>query len=184
MMKILGIDLSLTSPAICYFEGEEFNQEQCYFNYFTSNKKLVLTNNKFCGILIPEFHNDMQRYENISRWAMDVIVDTNPDHIFIEGYSFSSTGKVFNLAENCGILKYNIWKSGTTFSVLPPSVVKKNATGKGNANKQLMEEVFVKTTGLDIRKQLQLSMSVTNPVSDIIDSYFIAKAGLEYVKEK
>ena len=184
MMKILGIDLSLNSPAVCFFSGEQFNQEECIYFYFTNNKKLAITNKKFSGTLIPEYYNDMQRYENITRWVMNIISDHTPDHIFIEGYSFSSTGKVFNIAENCGILKYNIWKYGITYSVLPPSVVKKNATGKGNANKQLMEETFLLTTGLDVRKQLKLSASVSNPVSDIIDSYFIAKAGLEYVKEK
>ena len=47
-----------------------------------------------------------------------------------------------------------------------------------------MEIAFKQETGFDFRKHLQLSESATNPVSDIIDSYYVAKAGLTYVKEK
>ena len=56
----------------------------------------------------------------------------------IEDYSFGSKGRVFNLAENCGLLKYMLFKKGYRFFTVPPTVVKKFATGKGNANKEAM----------------------------------------------
>lgn len=181
-MKIIGIDLSLNSPACCYFEGDEFNFNQCKFYFLTLNKKLEGSFHPITGTLIKEYVSQQERYHNISRWIVDVIYDTSPEHIFIEDYSFSSTGRVFNIAENCGILKYNLWKSSITFTTIPPTVVKKAATGKGNSNKVAMEQAFLSSTGFDIRKHLQLSQSVSNPVSDIIDSYYVCKAGLYYEK--
>ena len=41
-MKIAGIDLSLTSPSICVFDGDVFSFEQCNFYYLTGSKKSVI----------------------------------------------------------------------------------------------------------------------------------------------
>jgi len=179
-MKILGIDLSLTSPACCLFEGDEFNFNGCQFYFYTTNKKIEGSRHPVYGTLAPEFNHDQERYYNITHWIVSILYDKEPNHIFIEDYSFASTGRVFNIAENCGILKQTLWRSNVTFTTIPPTVVKKQATGKGNSNKVAMEIAFKNETGFDIRKHLQLSESSTNPVSDIIDSYYVAKAGLYY----
>ena len=184
LIKIIGVDLSLISPALCYFKGEEFNFEQCEFFFMSKNKKLCSPRPPVYGRLIEDYLTDIDRYVQISAWVFECVDHVTPDHIFIEDYAFASTGRVFNIAENCGILKYNLWKAGFGFSCIPPTVVKKVATGKGNANKAAMEIAFKQQTGFDFRKHLQLSQSATNPVSDIIDSYYVAKAGLTYVKEK
>ena len=59
-----------------------------------------------------------------------------------------------------------------------PSVVKKGATGKGNADKDKMYEAFVKETKVDLKKLFDTD-KVGNPISDIVDSYFIQKVGYE-----
>ena len=56
------------------------------------------------------------------------------------------------------------------------SVVKKGATGKGNADKDMMYEAFVKETKIDLKKLFDTE-KVGNPISDIVDSYFIQKVG-------
>ena len=102
----------------------------------------------------------------------------NPE-IFIEGYSFGSKGQgLFQIAENCGILKYRLLEKGHNYNTVVPSVVKKGATGKGNADKDMMYEAFVKETKMDLKKLLDTD-KVGNPVSDIADSYFIKKVGYE-----
>lgn len=184
MMKIIGIDLSLTSPALCLFHGDEFNFEQCKFWFYTTNKKLQVNLPPITGTLAKEFTKDQERYHNIFNWIYEIIDWNKPDHIFIEDYAFASTGRVFNIAENCGILKYNLWKLGITFTTIPPTVVKKVCTGKGNSNKVAMEQAFIQQTGFNVRKHLQLSQSASNPVSDIIDSYYVTKAGLTYEVKK
>ena len=59
-----------------------------------------------------------------------------------------------------------------------PSVVKKGATGKGNADKDMMYEAFLKETKIDLKKILDTE-KCGNPLSDIVDSYYIAKVGYE-----
>ena len=52
----------------------------------------------------------------------------------------SSFGSLFQIAENCGILKYRLQEENLPYSTVVPSVVKKGATGKGNADKDMMYE--------------------------------------------
>lgn len=180
MAHTLGIDLSLTSPALCFHIGDEFTVNGCNFFYLTKQKKLAVDLHPTQGTLIEEYNHDIERYHFISSWIIRKINEFEPEHIFIEDYSFSSTGRVFNIAENCGILKYNLWKNGISYTTIPPTVIKKLATGKGNANKDAMEQSFLQETGFNIRNHLSLSKSVSNPVSDIIDSYYVNKTGLYF----
>ena len=64
------------------------------------------------------------------------------------------------------------------YDTVVPSVVKKGATGKGNADKDMMYESFVKETKIDLKKIFDTD-KVGNPISDIADSYFIQKVGYE-----
>ena len=69
-----------------------------------------------------------------------------------------------------------------SFTSIPPTVIKKYATGKGNANKDLMYESFTAEllTPPDLQKSLQpKSKKLSNPVTDLVDAYFIAKWGWE-----
>ena len=48
--------------------------------------------------------------------------------IFIEGYSFEPKGQgLFQIAENCGILKYRLLQKIYSYTTVVPSVVKKGA---------------------------------------------------------
>ena len=57
-------------------------------------------------------------------------------------------------------------------------MVKKGATGKGNADKEMMYNAFVAETNIDLKSILETD-KVGNPVSYIADSYFIQKVGYE-----
>ena len=54
------------------------------------------------------------------------------------------------------------------------SIVKKFATDKGNANKDLMYEHFCKDTKTDLMKTFDMQ-TLSNPITDIVDSYYIAR---------
>jgi hypothetical protein len=60
-------------------------------------------------------------------------------------------------------------------TIIEPSKAKKLATGKGNADKQAMYEAFSKETNTDLMFIFK-QKSLTNPVTDIVDSYFILKS--------
>ena len=104
--------------------------------------------------------------------------------VFLEGYAFANSGKsrVRSVAENTGLLKHKLYKSKHKYTPVPPSVVKKYATGRGNANKEVMYEAFNAelVTPPNLQERLRpKSKKLSNPVTDIVDAYFIAKWGWE-----
>ena len=103
-MRTVGIDYSLSSPCICINTGAEFNIFNCSFHYLASSKKYEGINGNLNGILHTDFTSDEQRYASITTWALKLLEEG--DVICIEGYSMGSTGRVFNIAENAGLLKH------------------------------------------------------------------------------
>ena len=118
-------------------------------------------------------------FSNISNWVISKLPKSIK--VFIEGYSFGSKGQaLFQIAENCGILKYRLQELNIPYDTIVPSVVKKGATGKGNADKLKMYEQFVKDTGINLIKEFDQS-KLNNPVTDVVDAYYVAKAGYDRV---
>ena len=67
-------------------------------------------------------------------------------------------------------------KVANDINIFAPAEIKKFATGKGNANKELMYKAFVDETGDDLAQLFEFDpYTGQSPVSDIIDSYYIAK---------
>ena len=170
----IGIDYSLTSPAVCVNDGD------LNFYYLTNKKKWIgKQSDNIIGYEHKEWNDPIERFTYISDFVMDLLSDykQNQPIIFIEGYSFGSKGRgVFQIAENCGILKYRLLEEKFGYNTVVPSVVKKGATGKGNADKDMMYEAFVKETNIDLKKLFDTD-KVGNPISDIVDSYYIQKVG-------
>lgn len=171
---IVGIDYSLTSPAIC------INNGNLMFFYLTNKKKWIgQMSEDIIGYEHKEWTDPIQRFKQISDFALDIISPLINPKVYIEGYSFGSKGQgLFQIAENCGILKYRLMENKIPYDTVVPSVVKKGATGKGNADKDMMYEAFKKETKLDLKKIFDTE-KVGNPISDIADSYFIQKIGSE-----
>ena len=183
MTVVAGIDYSLTSPALCVFENN--GSDYCFKNvtaHFRSNLKRfeLFKEGNIHGENHKPFKCDMDRYDDISDWAASILHGKGVTKVFLEGYSFGSTGRVFNIAENTAILKYNLWDAGVDIEIIAPTTIKKFATGKGNANKEKMYEFFVKENpSIDLRSSLTpRSNNVISPVSDIVDAYYIIKYGL------
>ena len=172
---IIGIDYSLTSPAICV----NINGDDILMFYYLTNKKKYIgqMSEDIIGYEHKEWTDPIERFKYISDFALDIISPLISPQIFIEGYSFGSKGQgLFQIAENCGILKYRLQEQNLSYQTVVPSVVKKGATGKGNADKEMMYEAFVKDTKIDLKKIFDTE-KVGNPISDIVDSYYIQKVG-------
>lgn len=172
-MTVIGIDYSLTCPCVCVSNNKVFADN--YFHFLHSNKKYTGPVINIMGDQHDDYSCEQERYENIASWVLSIIapLDKETTEILIEDYSFGSKGRVFNLAENCGLLKYLLWKNGYNFSTVAPTVIKKYATGKGNANKEMMYEAFYDMTQLDIRN-IYGGKRLDSPITDIVDSYYIA----------
>ena len=178
-MVIAGIDYSLTSPAICIIDDADgmadFQFKNCTVYFLTAvQKHQRMYNGNIIGESVFTTDTDCQRYSSISDWALEVC--SGVDEVALEGYAMGAKGRVFNIAENTGILKWRLWQATTPIEVIPPSVIKKFATGKGNANKEKMHEAFMEETGVDLIKAMTPSKrKVGNPVSDVVDAYYICK---------
>ena len=178
----IGIDYSLTSPAVCINDGN------LMFYYLTNKKKWIgKQSENIIGYEHDEWTDPIERFKNISNFVFKVIgKHISPtigyrsiEKIFIEGYSYGSKGQgLFQIAENCGILKYRLQEQNLPYETVVPSVVKKGATGKGNADKDMMYNAFVTETNIDLKSIFETE-KVGNPISDIADSYFIQKVGYE-----
>jgi len=184
MTIVVGIDYSLTSPCVCVSKDKTFTNS---FFYYLNDRKTV--QGKFHNILgeqHEEYLTDQERYENIASWVLTILADFKKEDvvILIEDYSFGSKGKVFNIAENCGILKYMLYKRGYKFFTVPPTVVKKFATGKGNATKEKMYETFLKDTFVDLHNIISPTTKLGSPTTDVVDSWYIAKYMIEKMEKE
>lgn len=179
---LCGIDYSLTSPAVCVYKGnseDPWDPSKCEYHFLAQRKREIGTRNGLVGAEYPDFLSQEERYERISDWAMGIISKTGTKKVYMEDYAFAAAGRVFHIAENTGILKYKLWKNSIELQTFAPTEIKKLGTGKGNANKELMCAAFLAEVGLDIRHELEMSPNSWNPISDIVDAYYIAKLGYE-----
>lgn len=178
-MIVAGIDYSMTSPALCVYNTEtgEFSFDNCTFYFLTQSKKYEIDSENIHGMFF-EYDNEMQRYDTISSYFLDRIMENEVDKVYMEDYSMGSKGRVFHIAENTGVLKYRMWSFGIPFQTIPPTVIKKFATGKGNANKERMQEVFEEQNQVRLKQVFNMTDKQWNPSSDLIDAYYICKYGL------
>jgi crossover junction endodeoxyribonuclease RuvC len=180
-MIIAGLDHSMTSPAICFYDDAKgnFNFNNCEFFFLTQLKKYDVSIKNIIGKYF-EYDTDMSRYDMISGFFIEKIIKRSPICVFIEGYSMGSRGKVFNIAENTGIMKYRLWSNNINHENVPPTTIKKFATGKGNADKEKMQLAFMQENdNIDLKFELSMTDKQWNPSSDLIDAYWICKYGYE-----
>jgi hypothetical protein len=131
---------------------------------------------------MPSYSSNTERFDIISDWSIKLL--SSCKHVFIEDYSYGSTGMVFHIAENCGLLKYKLHKHNIPFTLIAPSKIKKFATGKGNANKNIMYDTFKANEGVDLKGEFGTkTKNSMSPISDIIDSYYILKLGSKILGE-
>lgn len=80
---------------------------------------------RFHGELFNEFNHECQRYDSISDWAVDKVLGCN--YVGLEGYAYGASGRaIFQIAENCGLLKYKLWEAGITVDVIAPTKIKRS----------------------------------------------------------
>lgn len=109
MTDVVGLDLSLTATGIC-----------------TADQ----------GWLIKSKAKGMERIEAIRFKVSTSVLDTV---VLIEGYSFGSRNShAHELGELGGVIRHTFYRHNTPYIDVPPATLKLFATGKGNANKDMM----------------------------------------------
>ena len=180
---VAGIDLSLTCPAITIINPNPTPStivpfKDCQSYYLISKQKYTLSNQNITGAAGGHWDSPEDRYETIAEWVISVLQKHNVKSVGIEGYAFSKqTNTLTQLAENQGLLKYFLYKNNIPYNIFTPSNIKKFATSKGNADKAAMKDAFYQDNpDYDIMDMFNKKPTdkVISPISDIIDSYYIA----------
>ena len=132
----IGIDPSITGTSITIMSEDKSFIE----THFLTEVKKYKPFGPFHPTHVPDSwrNNGTEHFYNYLTNAVVSIVQEYADKnakISLEGYSFSSTGKVFSIAEYIGLLKHKfaIIRSWY-FDVYPPAAIKKFIL-KGNSNK-------------------------------------------------
>ena len=150
----------MSCPAlVTWTPGSTFVWEDCTAYFLTDSKRYVgrFSHNVF-GVEMKKWSSQEERFDNLANAFSDLMEPG--DRVVLEGYAMGAKGMVFHIGENTGILKNRLWQKGLTYDAVSPSVIKKHATGKGNADKAAMNEAFVAKTGFDISLGLVGVMSL------------------------
>lgn len=172
-MIVAGLDWSMSAPAICVYDTKkEFTFNNCQFFFYMAKAKYDKSFANIHGFMSTEWKDEQERFDKISEWGITILKKYHVNQACLEGYSMgSSAGRVFNIAENIGLLKWKMWKANIPFITPAPTQVKKHFTGKGNAKKELMYESLT-TEQPDVKlTDLLNCKSGDSPISDIVDSY-------------
>ena len=178
MNVLVGIDYSITCPCLCIHRGDSFSYNNCEFHFLIDKKKFEgkVLNQNITGHLHKIWKTTEERFDQISDWAISLI--PKESKVFLEGYSYGSKASmIFNISECTGLLKYKLYKNNLQVELVPPTTVKKHFSGKGNARKEVMVEVFLKTVNSNIMKDININR-IMSPLTDIVDSYAIAHYGV------
>ena len=178
-VKVVGIDYSLCSPCVAVTTDGGLSFQA---HYLTETKKF-LGDFKFGNFLIkgweyPAWETPEERYQGLSEWAISLAGAS--ERVMIEDYALGAKGRVFHIGENAGLLKWKLWNGKIPFSVVGPTVLKKWATGKGNADKEKMHEAFQQRFRLDLQARLAGGKGrIGNPVSDVVDAVWLCQYAIE-----
>lgn len=176
MTILAGADYSYTSPAICVYDTtKELKFENLKFYNMTDKKTRVGVYGNIYIKLFPEYKTTEERFRNICEWAGNVLISNGVQEACIEGYALgSSSGLIFQIAENAGLFKQFMDLNQIRFTTPSPSQVKKKHTGKGNAKKDAMVETFYQMMGVKLHEILG-TKEMAKPIDDLCDSFAVLR---------
>ena len=147
MTTILGIDPSLTATTYCRL-GEKTHS----FGTITTKLKGV------------------ERLLFIEEQLQTAVTVDKLDLICLEGYAYARPNQAHQIGELGGAIRKLLWLSKIPWVEIAPAAVKKFATGKGNADKNLVLMNIYKRWGVECANDNQA------------DAYALAKIGWELVE--
>lgn len=178
---IAGVDWSLNCPALCVLADDLTFANSAFFFLTHRKRDIEAKTTNIIAELHAEYNTEQERYDNASGRFIKYI-DALAQHpiVWLEGYAMGSKGLVFNIAESTGLLKHKLHLLGIRVNIVPPTTVKKFATGKGNSDKTAMYKAFLdrdKNPDLMRTYYIKDDAKIGSPVTDIVDAYFIALYG-------
>ena len=182
LFNLFGIDYSINSPGVyhrrCNELGEVVSQD---FLYCSNVTKTINADRVHCIGLPKKFNNNQEKFDVVSNHVIDFInrniSDVKENYVSIEGYSYGSTGTVFDIAESTGLMKYKIYNNEHTLRlrIYEPTSIKKFATLNGTSSKVEMGDAFSADTD-KWKPDIPLNLKdYESPKADIIDAYWACR---------
>lgn len=146
-MRYVGIDPSTKTGLVVFDDTREWTKE-----------------------ITTKVKNDPNRFMDIAEQILDWL--SEGDVICIEGFSYGSKGKGVSTQYGIGwLIRAELIRNGYTYIDVPPTSVKKFATGKGNVNKDNMVLPIFKHWGFehpsdnvrDAFVMAQMAKAIDNP---------------------
>jgi Holliday junction resolvasome RuvABC endonuclease subunit len=152
MPIVMGLDLSLTGTGVVAVDN----------NWRIVEKRLITSSPK---------EENTPRLAKIALSIHLCVGKILPDLVIIEGPAFGigKTTSMFQLGELAGIVKRDLFIANYPFIIVPPTVLKKFVTGKGNAKKDLMLLAIHKKFGEDFEDD------------NLADAYALARYGFQFL---
>ena len=179
---VVGVDWSLTSPALCFHhywtdrESGRGMRENVSFYCLAQTKKQEGIWEAEDGFVIqcdpyPKWEAPYERYNALAGWMWDCLrmeglmpPSIGNTQIVFEQYAYNANGNITDMAECQGVVKNMLWNMGYSIHHVSPSAVKKALVGKGNASKDQIGDVYPAPKGTPFR-------SGKSAWSDCVDAY-------------
>lgn len=190
MNYVSGIDMSISSPAICNYAGPD----NFYIHFRNELKtRLEIPDKRFICNQGEQKHFGVTRYYQLALWSVMAVgsfdggfTRTKPKLVVFEGASYGSIGRIGDLCMNVGASKVHILDkckvNPSHILDVDPKTVKKFATGTGKAEKDQMVMAFIQDTNIDLSAFFPGYALDKKPLSDIADSYWIAKYAYNHLQ--
>jgi len=214
-MTIIGIDFSLNSPSICINADNRLTFVSFFNNdgkdYLSGKSKKFdlhreLYNNNLVTMIpytrcidkfsyVSEQKSKMQDAINLAKLIVDYLSNYKDDvKIGIEGFSYQSSGQAFIdlIIYNSFLRKELVDKFGyDNIFIISPTEGKKNFSGKGNANKEVMinsflsnyvnSELIEQSKLYQFYKDKKIDFKNIKPLDDLVDSCGIMFSTMLYI---
>lgn len=185
---LIGVDYSIKSPGFAVYTGTltDDKPDLKRVRFFTMREeddrslmgKKFLAQHNFDCVIVPRYDGNTHRWLSNSTMAIDTILKKyvgDDDFAFgsvlcaMEGYAYSASGLVFNLAEAAGAMKMMLFGNRIPFQIYPPTTIKKAICGKGNGNKTQVREGLEKIYSVDFADYFGIPVDIS-PSADLVDA--------------
>ncbi|UOX39972.1 ribonuclease H-like domain protein [Vibrio phage V-YDF132] len=135
---VMGVDIS-TMTGICVgkYNGEAFDPIKIETWAYKPEAYPISRAKKYCDRMC------------------ELLDETHPDLIIVEGYAMGSKGMSTTIVEVSALIKFAMFAKGYRWIEVPPSNLKMFAYNVGNGSKSLMIKEVYKRWGFDVRDDNQ-----------------------------